>query len=239
MRVKIVLRILLLMLVGSILNGCVLLRIFEVKNQVSSFDENFSIEKDNGLVVSFHDPAILEKDVRWLGFYPASVEKSGDTTILVHQLKKKLKADDKESGDFDLSMRSFFKEGKLEKIVLPERFFSLIPGNISALAVQWIDGARVDAAERKISLGVTSADIDGEFPGKEEVLKLIGVPSSTTLTGDGEQYTYLFELVMGEDEELKKPANEMIFSVNFSKGGEILDFFLTIPRWGVVRIEVD
>ena len=55
-----------LLTAALIMNGCILERIFRVKNQLCDFEKNFQIEISDGFRVLLRDPVMLDDDVTWL-----------------------------------------------------------------------------------------------------------------------------------------------------------------------------
>ena len=56
------------------LSGCVYLRLLEFKGQLSNFDENFSVDLEEGLSITFLNPVILQKDMWKIGLPPTIQE---------------------------------------------------------------------------------------------------------------------------------------------------------------------
>jgi hypothetical protein len=60
-----------------LVSGCVYLRLLQLKRQLADFDANFTVQTAAGLRLNCLHPVVLADDLRFLGFFPASVRKLG------------------------------------------------------------------------------------------------------------------------------------------------------------------
>ena len=73
-----------------ILNGCILERIFRVKNQLCDFDKNFQIEISQGFRVLLREPVMLDEDITWLaGAVPSEKKIIGDELVMTYIAERK------------------------------------------------------------------------------------------------------------------------------------------------------
>ncbi len=68
-----------------ILHGCILERIFRVKNQLCEFKKNFQIDTSQGFRVILQEPVMLDEDITWLaGAEPSEQELVGDQLVMTY-----------------------------------------------------------------------------------------------------------------------------------------------------------
>ena len=73
-----------------ILNGCILERIFRVKNQLCDFENNFQIEIAEGFRVLLKEPVMLDEDITWLaGAEPSRQISIGDELVMTYIAERK------------------------------------------------------------------------------------------------------------------------------------------------------
>ena len=77
-----------LLLVFS-LSGCLLQRIYSIREQLCDFEENFQIVANEGVRLLFLRPILLEKDVIWLaGAKPSQVKANGNELFMRYIIVK-------------------------------------------------------------------------------------------------------------------------------------------------------
>ena len=82
--------ILVILTATLIFNGCILERIFRVKNQLCDFEKNFQIEISEGFHIILREPVMLDDDITWLaGAEPSEHMVIGNQLIMVYIAERK------------------------------------------------------------------------------------------------------------------------------------------------------
>ena len=89
-----------------IFNGCILERIFRVKNQLCDFDKYFQIEISEGFRVILLEPVMLDEDVtRLAGAQPSEKKFIRDELVMTYIAERKGKPT---HGQYDLPIKLHF-----------------------------------------------------------------------------------------------------------------------------------
>lgn len=169
--------LLVLCTVGMIfLSGCFYLRLREVKNQLADFDKYYIIEDSKQLFISAKTPVLYPDDiVRIMRSDPTAKEQTKSELYYDYILEKQYASAKDEQGDYDIKMRFSFAGGKLNKIVIDEPFFAIIPKNVFIALIKSFGSAKIDIINRR---ALISPKIDElRLPDKNEVVVLLGKPS--------------------------------------------------------------
>jgi len=57
---------LILLIMTTLLSGCVYYRLLKLKRQFEHFEDNFELEDKKGLTLVFKNPILYKKDIMWL-----------------------------------------------------------------------------------------------------------------------------------------------------------------------------
>jgi hypothetical protein len=168
----------------TVVSGCAINRMYEVKQQFCDFEENFDYTLGDRPEFTFINPVIRETDIHKLvGYQPTEISAEGDW--MSHRyIVEKLTLDDSLGETFAVNLRYQLIDGKarLQNVQLPsgmERFgdgAELI--NEAAIAQ-----SAADICNTAITLSLRSAeeDIDPEqldnLPSRSEVIAMMGQPS--------------------------------------------------------------
>lgn len=170
-----------------VLSGCVYLRLLQLKHQIADFDRNFTVQTDDGFRISCLKPVLLTSDVRWIGLGPEKSRKVGSAEQWQVRWVKELPPGVHESGAFDIVLELFFAGNKLNRVVIPERYFAVMPKSLLLDLLRSLGGAKVDRAGRSVEAQLASARPD--LPG---IQKLLGRPTSESVAGTQTLYRYRY-----------------------------------------------
>jgi len=228
--------LLVLLFLSVLLQGCFLDRLLSLKSQACAFDENFGISIDRDAVIEFHDPVLLEKDMRLLlGASPTEIL-SSDTSSTMRYLFQRV-PDETDNGkasildefnlDFDfIPVDGQLRLSKISSNDLPAELLSAAPAMSLSSLVEIGDSAcqfEVNPFTRSVQLPLDRMWFD-ELPTRDELTRLVGTPNSTVDEGNGLVYLYSLKgsdleshtarLVIWYDEEGEKP---LVVEADFSR----------------------
>lgn len=168
----------------ALLSGCVYLRLLQLKNQFTRFEENFQLTTDTGLQLRFLQPILLTSDLRWMGFEPASVNRLGTAEHWHLRWVKQPAAGVAADGAFEIAFDLSFTEDRLSGLTLAEKYFSLLPKDIVVAAIKSLGGAAVDEKKRSVQTSVLSPAGSAVFPTRTMLDAMLGRPTEESFEDD-------------------------------------------------------
>lgn len=165
--------------VAGLLSGCVYLRLLSLKRQFADFNQHFTLQTEDGLLLVAHQPVLLTGDIRWLGVPPEKTNHAGDSEKWHVRWTKRLPPGVRESADYDLQIDLAFHDNKLASVHIPERYFGQISKPFLVDLMRGLGGAAVDRKKRALE---ASFNGDGAKPPEgrptlDSVSDLLGVPT--------------------------------------------------------------
>ena len=206
---------LLLLAVTLTLGGCVYLRLLELQRQIGKFDRYFAVQSEDGIRLICQEPVVLADDVRWLGLHPASRRRVGAAEQWDVRWEKELPPGATEVGDFSLEVSLTFVEGRLSSVMIPERYFKIMPKSFLLGIIRSLGGGRVDRGARQVEsevTGTTLAEASRKLPA---VRKLLGIPTSQRSENGEDVMVYRYRPVTTE---AKPPGFEMVLRLEPKSG---------------------
>lgn len=177
----------LLCIAAFALGGCVYLRLLELKHQIASFDQNFSVQTDDGVRITCLKPVLLADDVRWIGLAPEKSKRIGTAEQWQVRWIKQLPPGVHESGEFDIVVELLFIREKLTRVSIPERYFAVMPKQLLLDLLRSLGQAKVNRSSRSIEAQLAASRPD--LPG---IQKLLGRPTSERVDGNQTIYKYRY-----------------------------------------------
>jgi len=161
-----------------ILNGCILERIYRVKNQLCDFDNNFQIETSEGLSVLLREPVLLDDDVTWLtGADPTELEVTGDGLLMRYVAEKRgVISNDKYS--LSVELRFVEIEGKYRLIEgsLGRNLTDVLTVDLLTQCLESVCKSEKSLVDRTVFIDITN--IDRSFlPTRMEAIEILGKPN--------------------------------------------------------------
>ena len=185
-----------------LLQGCFLDRLVTLRSQTCSFDEHFGIRIDQNFVIEFHDPVLLEKDMRLIwGAAPTSISGS-DAGSTMHYLFQRVPI------ATDNGKASLLEEFNLEFDFIPvdgQLRLSKISSNdlpvelllaASTVSLSGLDEIAEFACQVELNPFTRSMTLPldrnwfNELPVRNELIAVYGNPNSTLDDGNGLIYKY-------------------------------------------------
>ena len=161
-----------------ILNGCILDRIFTVKNQLCDFDRNFQIEYSEGFRVTLREPVLLDDDITWLaGAEPTEQKFVGDELVMTYNAERESA---KPGGLYDLPIQLRFVrldgEERLKEGYLSKNLTHILTGKLLAQIMQSVCTSEKSLVKRQIKIDIRTLDRT-LLPGRREIVESLGPPN--------------------------------------------------------------
>jgi hypothetical protein len=190
-----------LLLVG-VLDGCVYLRLFAVKQQCADFDANFTFAEGEGLTLVFRHPVLLADDtVTLIGGPPSQViaaSPGADAHWIFRYHRAPLLAvpppapapapADTVAIDFGIH------DGLVERVTFPPQVFQVVPVDLAKAMMRAMGHAKVDRVKRTATTEVVAATGAAPAPDRAGIAALFGREDEVVLTPDSERHLYRYRL---------------------------------------------
>lgn len=192
----------LLLVISVFLQGCFLDRLITLRSQTCAFDENFWVNVDQNLLIEFHNPVLLEKDMQLIwGAAPTTIS-SSDAGLKMHYLFQR------EPDRMDNGEASILEEFNLEfdfvpvdgQLRLSKISSSDLPAELLSVAnsvdLSGLDEIAEYACQVEFNPFTRSMILPldrswfTEIPARDELITLVGTPDATLDEGIGLVYKY-------------------------------------------------
>jgi len=176
------------------MNGCILERIFRVKNQLCDFEKNFQIEISEGFRVLLRDPVMLDDDVTWLtGAEPSERQYVGNELVMTYIAEKKGISS---GGQYDIPVALRFvrsgKQYRLKEGYLGKNLTTVLTNELLTQIMQSVCRSEKSLAKQQIIVDIGSLN-RSLLPAKSEIIQILG-PSNRNPGNDHTlAYDYLFK----------------------------------------------
>jgi hypothetical protein len=176
------------------LNGCLINRVVEVRDQFCDFDANFEFEFDESTGFVFKNPVMLEKDIIWLAGAPPTRSVRSDDHLSMIYVIEKVSGGPGEDFFVELGFERMADEFKLMNVRFDPAFSTVI--NQEFLDRDTIESAAQNFCEtgwtyatRNLDLDISDQDLE-ELPGRLEILDWLGPPLVNNEKEDSFYYEY-------------------------------------------------
>jgi hypothetical protein len=201
---KSLLRLLLIVFIAGLLNGCVYWRLYQTMRQLNEFDQYFSVIIKEDFTWHFKYPLVYSDDFNYLSkFKPTSVH-----ALTEGQRWRYLfyKVDDQKQRSyppvkyyFDLS---FNQQQLLTDWSLSALFLNIAPAEFLEVSLRSIGKANISQSKRQLKVDVASMQkTKALLPKKNTILAQLGEPLTINQEEKLEIFTYHFLLDTPEIEE--------------------------------------
>ncbi|MBL8023062.1 MAG: hypothetical protein JNK54_02110 [Elusimicrobia bacterium] len=181
----------------TLLSGCVYLRLLEVKKQLQNFDTHFAIGGRSNLVIEFKKPVLRLKDTRFLvGAEPLFQTENNGEVLLHYEFNLVHRSSVPSPPPLNrLSLDLVSRDGRLAKIIVPEKFMLLFPRNVILETLKQAKDAEVFEL-KKMARGLIHLppDIEAELPSHEKTLMLLGNPAVSVPENDLQVLSYRYAI---------------------------------------------
>jgi hypothetical protein len=161
-----------------VLNGCILERIYRVKNQLCDFDNNFQIETSEGLSVLLHEPVLLDDDVTWLtGTDPTELEVTGDGLLMRYIAEKRgVNSNDRYSLSVELRFVQIDGKYRLKEGLLGRNLTYVLTVDLLTQCLESVCQSEKSLVNRTVLIDISNID-RSLLPSRPEVVEILGVPN--------------------------------------------------------------
>ncbi len=175
------------------INGCVLERIFRVKNQLCDFEHNFQIEISEGFRVILREPVMLDEDITWLaGAEPSEREYVGDELVMIYLAARSVRSANRQY-DIPVALRFLRMDGnyRLKEGYLSKNLADVITVELLTQLMQSVCRAEKSLAKQQVTIDIKSLD-RSLLPARSDIIHILGPPNLNN--GDGSRLVYDYRL---------------------------------------------
>jgi len=171
---------LVVLLAAIVLNGCILERIFRVKNQLCDFEKNFQIDNSEGFRILLKDPVMLDEDITWLaGAESSEQEIAGDELVMTYIAERNGMHT---PGQYDLPIQLRFVrlDGKyrLKEGSLSRNLADILTDELLSQLMQSICKSEKSLVKQQVTIDIRKLDRK-LLPTRSEILDILGAPNPT------------------------------------------------------------
>jgi len=196
------LRLILLLVLGSQLSGCLLTRVYAFKSQFCDYQANFTLLVDDGVTLQIHKPVLLDSDVVWLlGARPTTQNNNRQQLEMLYVVEKDLPEPNQE---YAVPLRLWFSKHDgnmlLSAGMIDKNLSAMItPGLIEETIAHTCD-SETSVAKKNVEFDLSSLD-RADIPKRGQILDALGPPQK--VLRDGREIVYRFRL-QGAGPEVEK-----------------------------------
>jgi hypothetical protein len=205
-----------LLLVFS-LPGCLLQRLYSIREQLCDFEDNFQIVANEGVRLLFLRPILLDKDVIWLaGAKPSQVKVTGNELLMRYIIVKE-SASHRANHDIPIQLRFLQLNGayRLEEVYLNKSLTSVVTSGLITQCLRSVCNAEKSIVGRSVKFDLKDLD-RALLLTRSEVIDILGEPNRVN---DGEhKISYNYKL-KNNDKIEKRSQIDAYFNAS---GSEIL-----------------
>jgi hypothetical protein len=179
--------------------GCILERIYRVKNQLCDFDNNFQIETAEGLSVLLREPVLLDDDVTWLtGADPTELEVTGDGLLMRYiAVKRGVISNDRYSLSVELRFVQIDGKYRLKEGSLGRNFTDVLTADLLTQCLESVCKSEKSLVNRTVFIDITNID-RSLLPTRMAAVEILGEPNRNA--DDRTVLSYEYQLKGGDPE---------------------------------------
>ncbi len=210
---------LILLIITTLLSGCVYYRLLKLKRQFEHFEDNFEIEDKKGLTLVFKNPILYKKDIKWLlNNEPTKVlDENGNSWLYI--LTKKNVDGIKEEKNYDIDIMTDFEKDKLKEFTLPKRFLENLSKEMLAKMFKSMGKSKVNKSEKKA--GTTMQGKKEGLPTIYDVLYTLGEPYEKQEEKETTKLKYIYTVKKPENGSELKPFS-LIFDFDINNQDKVI-----------------
>ena len=210
---------LILLIITTLLSGCVYYRLLKLKRQFENFEDNFELEDKKGLTLVFKNPILYKKDIKWLlNNEPTKVlDENGNNWLYI--LTKKNVDGIKEEKNYDIDIMTDFEKDKLKEFTLPKRFLENLSKEMLAKMFKSMGKSDVNKSEKKAS--TTMQGKKEGLPTIYDVLYTLGEPYEKQEEKETTKLKYIYTVKKPENGSELKPFN-LIFDFDIKNKDKVI-----------------
>ena len=183
--------VLVLLSAALILNGCILERIFRVKDQLCDFDNYFQIEISEGFRVILLEPVLLDEDItRLAGADPSEKKIINDELVMTYTAERKGAP---AHGQYDLPIELRFihidDEYRLKEGYLGKNLTDMLTDVLLTQIIQSVCESEKSLVKQQIIVDIRALDRT-LLPTRSEITGILGPPNPKTGIEPAQLYDY-------------------------------------------------
>ncbi|MGR8933841.1 MAG: hypothetical protein ACU837_05550 [Gammaproteobacteria bacterium] len=231
-----------LMLLCTLLSGCVYWRLYQTKLQLEEFDRNFAIEVNDHFIWHFKDPLLYSDDFVALSkLYPTSSEPKGTGKLQHYRFYK---ADSRGRAAipgvefmFDLS---FNGDDLLTAWSFSPVFLQIAPPEFLEVSLRSLGGAEINEDKRQLKADTRSmGKISAHFPKKAEVLKRLGTPLTIEQKKAEAEEIYIYHFLLDTPNIEKGYEDRALSEVRLTFDTATQEMVKMSGRFAGLKISID
>ena len=161
-----------------IMSGCILERIFRVKDQLCDFDNNFTIEISEGFRVILREPVLLDDDIAWLtGAEPSRQEHSGHELIMTYIAEKR---GSQSNAQYDIPIELRFirinQDYRLKECYFSKNLTDILSDQLLTQLIQSICRSEKSLVQQRITVDISMLN-QLLLPSKSDLVTILGPPN--------------------------------------------------------------
>ncbi len=199
-----VLRVLGLILIASLLSGCVYWRLYQTKLQLDEFDKYFTFQSQGDLIWIFKKPVIYSSDFVYLSkLQPSSCSMRRQGKTCQYRFRKANANNQLVFPEVQFFFElTFNQEDRLESWLFSPLFLQIAPAELIELSLRSLGGAKIIAAKNQVKADVRSVrKIPLVLPKQSAILQHMGPPLDIENGSDVHVLVYHFLLETPKIEE--------------------------------------
>lgn len=210
---------LILLVITTLLSGCVYYRLLKLKRQFEHFEDNFELEDKKGLTLVFENPILYKKDIKWLfNNEPTKVlDENGNSWLYI--LTKKNVDGIKEEKNYDIDIMTDFEKDKLKEFTLPKRFLENLSKEMLAKMFKSMGKSKVNKSEKKAD--TTMQGKKEGLPTIYDVLYTLGEPYEKQEEKETTKLKYIYTVKKPENGSELKPFS-LIFDFDINNKDKVI-----------------
>jgi hypothetical protein len=173
------------------LSGCLLQRLFKIKDQLCDFEYNFLIEVNEGVRLSFREPVLLDTDVTWLvGADPSEWQVMGNQ-LFMRYIVEKQSVFPSSRYDLPIELRFLQINGsyRLKEVYLSRNLTNMLTTDLLTQSLQSACRAEKSIVGRSVTVDLTNLDRSLLLT-RSKVIDILGEPNRVTVGPYGISYDY-------------------------------------------------
>ena len=173
------------------LSGCLLQRLFKIKDQFCDFEDNFVIEVNEGVRFSFREPVLLDKDVIWLARAEPSDRKVVGNQLFMRYIVEKQGASSSARYDIPIDLRFLQINGsyRLKEVYVSKNLTNILTPELITQTLQSVCRAEKSLVGRSVTVDLKDLD-RSRLLSRSKVIDTLGEPNRVLDGQDGISYDY-------------------------------------------------
>jgi len=197
-----------------ILNGCILERIFRVKDQLCDFEQNFQIDTSQGFRVILRKPVLLDEDITWLAGAPPSEQKFAGDELVMTYIAERNGIQSHGQYDLPIELRFVRLDGKyrLQEGYLSKNLADMLTDEMLTQIMQSVCKSEKSLVKQQITIDIRTLDRT-LLPAGSEITGILGPPNPNS----GSEHKQIYDYQLKNNNAVDK---ETTIEIDYDDTGE-------------------